>query len=137
MSNPTIPYGYPRKCGDDEIKKHLDEYYESVVSTGGNINQLQVFYPLIQIGQSELQDRHTRKVTNLSVVASVLSLTIAISALIIAVSSSRSNDRWESGQLDTLERIISEIDISGQESRRIIQLELGLINSTLEREFSQ
>ena len=104
----TIYNDYPHGMKEKEIEDAIKEYSEEISAARGNINATMVYSPLIQLGQTELQSRQTKRATLLSVIVSFTSLLIAGTALYVSYHASNSSARWEQSQLEVLRKIMNE-----------------------------
>ena len=80
---------------DKEIEDSIKEYSEEIFKSKAGINTVMRFSPLIQLGQTELQGRQTKRVTCLSIIVSIVSLFIAGTALYVSFNTSRASTHWE------------------------------------------
>lgn len=53
----SIPKNYPNGCTDEQILSVTSELSKEIIDSGGNINVVLRFSPIITVGQSELQKR--------------------------------------------------------------------------------
>lgn len=53
----SIPTSYPSGCTDEQIFGVINELSGEIISSGGDINLVMRFSPLISLGQAELQKR--------------------------------------------------------------------------------
>ena len=105
----TIQYNYPHGLTDNQIESSIKEYSHEIFEARGNINTTLSFVPLIQLGQSELQSRQTKRVTWLTMIVSFTSLLISGAALFVSYDSSRASSEWEKSQLQALNEINASI----------------------------
>ena len=104
----TINSQYPYGMKDKEIAEAIKEYSAVIYNSKADINSVLRFSPLIQLGQTELQGRQTKRVTTLSIIVSIVSLLIAGSALYVSLYSSRVSSRWEGSQINLLKELKTE-----------------------------
>lgn len=100
---------YPEGMKDHDIIERLREYTNVIIESGAQVNTVWQLSPLIQLGQYELEKRQTKRLTRLSVGISIVSSCVAVAALWIAVENSRASERWETAQLQILEKINQEL----------------------------
>lgn len=72
-----IRENYPSGCSDKEIKELLQGYSKDIYDARANINTVLALSPLLQMGLQELQGRQNKKITNLSLGISLLSLVVS------------------------------------------------------------
>lgn len=53
----TIPTNYPSGCTDEQISLSISELSKEILDSGGDINIVLRFSPIISLGQTELQKR--------------------------------------------------------------------------------
>ena len=116
------PRNYPYGCGDQQISLMLREYADEISASGGNVNKVLQLAPLIVIGQAELQGRQTRRVTRISLGLGILSVVIALVALWVSLSNSRTDATWQASQSEWLNTI--HRDLQADYELRAMQLEL-------------
>jgi hypothetical protein len=102
----TLYKDYPTNVKTKELKRIIKEYIDELFNSRADINIILQLSPLIQLGQSELQNRQNKRIEITSTLISISSLVIAIISVYIAVRSDVSSDRWEKNQniqLNTLD----------------------------------
>lgn len=57
----VIPLNYPSGCSIEEILKVINDLSQEIIASGGDINKVLRFVPIINIGQAELQKRILEK----------------------------------------------------------------------------
>ena len=77
-------------------------------------------YPLISLGQYELQKRQNRRITKISMGIAAVSLLIAIIALYISFQGRNSSSRWENAQIVELKAIEQKLDGIHSASKDVI-----------------
>ena len=103
---------YPHSLSDKKIEGFIRDYSNAIFDARADINAVLRYTPLIQLGQNELQGRHTRRATWLSVGVAFLSLAIAMLALYVSLTSSKSSELWENRQLQLLEQTRNDMNNS-------------------------
>lgn len=93
---------YPQGMSNNEIKKAIQEYSNEIHKSKANINKILQLTPLIQLGQSELQERNNRIIARLSIGVSFISLFIAFVALYVSYNSSQTSTKLETQQIEIL-----------------------------------
>ncbi len=103
----SIPLGYPRQLSNEQITSTIDNIQTVFEKGKYNINVLMRFAPLLQIGANELQSRNvdrqaqiSREYADTSKRLSLISVVIAVIAIIVAVSTSVLS--FQEAQQDTL-----------------------------------
>lgn len=82
-----IKENYPAGCSEKEIKELLQGYSKDIYDARANINTVLALSPLLQMGLQELQGRQNKRITNLSLFISFLSLIISGVTLFFSICS--------------------------------------------------
>lgn len=101
----NIPDNYPHGLKDQDIENSIKEYSQEIARNSGNPLATSIYSPLIQLGQSELQNRQTKKTLILTMIVSFTSLFIAGAALYVTYQASVSSNHWERSQIEILSKI--------------------------------
>lgn len=103
----SIPLGYPRQLSNEQITSTIDDIQTFIEERGFTINDVMRFAPILQAGANELQSRNvdrqakiSREYADTSKRLSLISVVIAVVALIVAASASFLSFR--AAQQDTL-----------------------------------
>lgn len=115
----SISLNYPNKSSSTEIENVIGELSREILDTGGNINVVLRYQPLISIGQAEQQKRlvsdliesskrNEKSSTKISVIALLISiLSIIITIYYSHISNIQDND-WQSSQINLLQKILDK-----------------------------
>lgn len=122
---------YPHGLKDKEIEDGIKYFYNEMYKSKTNINKVLLFTPMIQLGQNELQSRHTKRITRLSLGIGILSLLIAALALYVSSYSSKSSTRWESKQIELLDSIKQDINSNANKLNEHLKNEFSITNSRI------
>ena len=126
-----IPNGYPGSCKSKTLAKIVKDLSEALTKMGlekssalPDINRRAQLSSLIQLGLGELQGRKNRNISYFSGFLSLVSLSVAFTALTVSENTSKSSVRWESRQIELLEKI--DESISNTRSKETVEINDGL-----------
>lgn len=102
---PGIPENFPHSMNDKELEECIKGYMNAIIESEAQENTVIQNYPLVSLGQYELQKRQNNKIIQLTTGISFISLIVAIAALYIANTNSHTSERWERNQINTLQEI--------------------------------
>jgi uncharacterized membrane protein YeiB len=104
---PVIPDTFPHSMKDKEIEECVKGYMDAIIQSNSQENIVIQNYPLVSLGQYELQKRQNGRITRIATIISVVSLIVAAVALYIAVDNSNSSEHWEAAQMRALNSLVS------------------------------
>lgn len=102
---PLIPDNFPHTMKDKELEECIKGYMNKIIQSKAQENVVIQNYPLVSLGQYELQKRQNKRFTLFAAGISAISLIIAGVALYIAITNSHSSERWEKNQINVLNTI--------------------------------
>ncbi len=108
--NPTIPEDFPHSMSDKALEECIKGYMDAIIQEEAQENVVIQNYPLVSLGQYELQKRQNKRIIKFTTGISAVSLLVAITALYIAFTNSHSSERWESNQIKILQSISRTIE---------------------------
>jgi len=101
---------FPHKMNDEQIGETIKLYMKEIIQSGSHENIVIQCYPLIALGQHELERRQTTRITRFTTGVSFASILIAIIALAISIINTMSSTRWEKRQIESLTAMQTKID---------------------------
>jgi len=119
----TIPDSFPYSISDKELEESIKGYMNVIIKERAQENVVIQTYPLVALGQYELQKRQNSKIIKFTTGISVVSLIVAASALYITYTNTRSSERWENSQISALHTLINT---SESQKARLIEIESQL-----------
>jgi cell division protein FtsL len=101
---------FPHNMSDEQIGEAIKLYMDKIIQSGSQENIVIQCYPLVALGQHELEKRQTNRLTRFTSWISYVSIFIAIVALAISIINTRSSSRWEQRQIESLATLQTKID---------------------------
>ena len=115
-----ISVDFPQNMKDKQIENEIRKYFNEIIQSDAQENTMIQCYPLISLGQYELQKRQNRRITKISMGIAAVSLLIAIIALYISFQGRNSSSRWENAQIVELKAIEQKLDGIHSASKDVI-----------------
>lgn len=119
----NFPYGVKNKKIKSVIKEVSDKLIDQRRISHKAIDPGVVAYrtALIQIGQSELQGRFSKRLARLTVLISIVSLLVAIYSIIKTNDNIKSSQEWKDAQLKVLNELKEKV--SFLENKKVIMVD--------------
>ena len=107
-----IHKNYPSGSPDEEIFVVISDFSKRIVDSNFNINTVLQLSPAIQLGQSEIQKRilersakETSKIQKLAICIAIISLLFSFIAIYLTYLNIRSDQVWQTNQINLLKEI--------------------------------
>ena len=100
---------YPLDISDEDLRIHIRDKCSTINKHGSSSSMSHNEIPFIQLGLIELQGRESKRVNQIAMWTSGISICIAFLAILIALSTSRSTGDWKNSQLEILKKIESRM----------------------------
>lgn len=124
------PKDFPRGMGDKELEDVIKEHVDIVINTDSE-NVIFQYYPLIILGQHELEKRGNKRITKRTIGISIVSLLVAGVALYLAHTNSRSSENWERQQMEAFAGITKQLEnIEKNTKKGVLALETNRQETT-------
>lgn len=100
--DPKFPHG----MSDDELSEAIDNYAVEMSRLGqGNPNYIPYYAPMIQLGLAVQDARRNKKTTLRTLGVSFVSLIVAGTALVVAVTGNQNNTALDEREIAAIERL--------------------------------
>lgn len=110
MSYDVIPPNYPSGSTNKEIGEAILELQKEIAGNSRVESIVVNRSTLIQLGQTELSGRFTKKTSIWSLGISIMSLLFSFLAIYLAIKGNLDTDDWKQKQLEVLQRIEMNLD---------------------------
>lgn len=115
-----IPADYPQGMNDKQIEEAIKKYFNEIIQSEAQENTMIQCYPLISLGQHELEKRQAKRLNCLTMGVSIVSIVIAVIALCIAIQNASSSERWKQTQINSLATLQTKLDLINSSIRELV-----------------